>query len=117
MTFNTHNDKHIDINMTHLLGYCENLTRYSDLVALFGEPTDGDGYKVDAEWCIEFEDGKVATIYNYKTGKNYCGKSGFSVDILAGQDCHIGGKDEIVVERVHKLIRDHQRETAQKAAA
>lgn len=112
MNFKTHNDKNIDINMTHLLSYCENLTRYDDLVAAFGQPTEGDGYKVDAQWCIEFEDGKIATVYNYKTGKNYVGKGGLSTDLLSGSDWHIGGHDPIVVERVHKILRETQHKLA-----
>lgn len=107
--FQTHNDTHVDINMTHLLGYCEAHTTFADLCSIFGKPDTGDEYKVDAQWSIKFDDGKVASIYNYKTGKNYLGKEGFKTEDLRGEDWHIGGKDPIVVERVHKIVRDFLR--------
>lgn len=66
---------------------------YDELVNVLGEPhTNGDGYKVDAEWLIEFGNGTVASIYNYKDGKNYNGDVGTETkDIRAW---HIGGKTE-----------------------
>jgi hypothetical protein len=77
-----------DVNMTSLQGYIQ--TSYADLVGCFGEPTcDGDGYKVDAEWIVTFADGVVATIYNYKTGRNYCGEEGQDVEDIT--QWHIGG--------------------------
>jgi hypothetical protein len=72
--FKTHNETNVDINMTCLLGHCTEEVTYSLLVKIFGKPTDGDGYKVDAEWNIEFEDGLVATIYNWKCGKKLFGR-------------------------------------------
>lgn len=46
-------------------------TPYSLLVQVFGEPnSDGDGgYKVQKEWMIEFADGVVATIHDWKEDK------------------------------------------------
>jgi hypothetical protein len=58
---------------------------------------------VDAEWEIEFEDGKVATIYNYKDGKNYNGKSGLPKRKIT--DWHIGGYSKDVMERVQNLLK------------
>lgn len=108
MNYITHNqDPTLDINMTGLMGYCYNLTRYNDIVAVFGEPTTGDEYKVDAEWIIKFDDGLIATIYNYKTGKNYLGKQGLSVEFLSGDSWHIGGRDKVVVDRVNSLLKSH----------
>ena len=76
------------INGTCLQGYIN--TSYRDLVECFGEPhCDGDGYKVDAEWMLRFEDGTVATIYNWKDGKNYCGEDGLAVEDIT--EWHIGG--------------------------
>jgi hypothetical protein len=86
--YKTHNDKHINCNMTCLQGYI--VASYDRLVELFGEPTEGDGYKVDAEWLVEFEDGTVATIYNWKNGINYCGfDEGYPVEVIT--DWHVGG--------------------------
>ena len=65
MGFVTHNDEDFDeqaINGSHRQGYVQ--ADYERLLGLFGKPHDGDGYKVDWEWNIEFEDGEIATIYN-----------------------------------------------------
>jgi len=44
-------------------------TTYDDLVKTFGEPTrQGDGEKTTVEWVIKFNDGTVATIYDWKYG-------------------------------------------------
>jgi hypothetical protein len=71
MDFVTHHSKEININGSHLQGYID--AGYAELVALFGKPHGSDGHKVDAEWNVEFSDGTVATIYNYKNGRNYIG--------------------------------------------
>ncbi len=56
---------------------------YDQLVAVFGQPDvftleNSDG-KIDVEWAIAFDNGTVATIYNWKNGKNYCGADGLNV--------------------------------------
>ena len=102
-SFVTHNqDNSIKVNGTHLQGYVD--VSYERLVSLFGEPHCGDGYKVDAEWEIRFDDGLVATIYNYKNGKNYCGSMGLELDEIS--DWHIGGHDKAVVERVKAILSE-----------
>jgi hypothetical protein len=79
---------------------------YARLVEVLGPPNDeGDGYKVDAEWVLEFTDGLIATIYNYKTGRNYLGEEGLPVEQI--RDWHIGGHDSRVVERVNSLIKEN----------
>lgn len=95
---------------TGLQGYCEEGTTYAELVACFGEPhSDGDGYKVDAQWILQFSDGTVATIYNYKSGKNYLGDDeGACVENLIGSDWHIGGTSEKAVDRVWAAIEASQ---------
>jgi len=52
-------------NGTSLMGYFT--ATYNEVVAKFGEPIAGDGYKVTAEWIVVFEDDTVATIYDWKT--------------------------------------------------
>lgn len=100
--FVTHNqDNSINVNGTHLQGYVD--TSYERLVSLFGEPCTGWG-KTDAEWEILFDDGLVATIYNYKDGKNYCGSMGLELDEI--RDWHIGGHDKVVVERVKAVLSE-----------
>lgn len=74
---------------------------YSKLVEAFGEPTEGDAYKVDAEWIIEFATGEIGTIYNYKNGKNYCDGNGLATENIV--DWHIGGSSDAVV----RYLTDH----------
>ena len=77
---------------------------YADLVATLGAPGQADGFKVDAEWILEFPapDRTVATIYNYKTGRNYLGPSAPATEDL--RDWHIGGHDQRAVDCVAKLF-------------
>ncbi len=97
--FLTHNEKEINVSGTSFVGYVN--TTYSKLFEKFGEPFD-DGYKTDAEWEIEFSDGKVATIYNWENGKNYNGSEGLDLDDITVW--HIGGFDKSVVERIQKIL-------------
>ncbi|MGD9657335.1 MAG: hypothetical protein AB7U61_06785 [Methylocystis sp.] len=52
-----------------LLGTIE--ASYKDLVAAFGKPNKGDGYKAEAVWTVELEPGIAVEIYNYKNSKSY----------------------------------------------
>lgn len=88
---------------THLQGYID--TSYEVLLSVFGEPTPGDGHKVDAEWLLQLEDGRLATIYNYKTGRNYLGPDGLDTGDI--RDWHIGGHDITVVAAVSNIIKEH----------
>ena len=86
---------------TSLQGYVE--VTYATLKRVFGAPTcDGDGYKVDAEWLLKFADGTIATIYNYKDGKNYCGAKGTPKTKIT--NWHIGGNDQRAVYRVQEAL-------------
>ena len=49
----------------------EVIARYSDIVALFGEPEDDDEYKVSGCWTIEGPEGAVLTIYDWKSTSLY----------------------------------------------
>ena len=101
MDFITHNDTDKWLaDGTSLSGYI--VTKYDTLVELFGEPTEGDGYKTDAEWDIKWEDGTVTTIYNWKNGLNYGGTTP-NKDIV---DWNVGGKSYKAVE----LLQDHLKE-------
>jgi hypothetical protein len=91
-----------DISGTHLQGHID--AAYSELVAAFGEPADnGDDYKVDAQWRLQFEDGTRATIYNYKDGVNYNGKEEGTPTALI-RDWHIGGTSFAAVERIVDVL-------------
>lgn len=88
-------------NGTSLQGYID--ADYKTLCKVFGKETnDGDGYKVDAEWLLEFSDGVVATIYNYKDGKNYNGRSGLAKSKIT--DWHVGGRSARAVANVEQML-------------
>ena len=76
---------------------------FDQLVRCFGEPHDeGDGYKTDVEWLLQFEDGTVATIYNWKDGPNYLGAAGTPVDRIT--HWHIGGRDVRASRAVRRAL-------------
>ena len=81
-----------DVNMTSLQGYMP--ARYEDLVAVFGEP-EGGGDKTTVEWCLAFEDGSVATIYDWKEYETPMGLYHW----------HIGGMSKLAVARVQQAFR------------
>ena len=102
LNYITHNEGYVDSCNTWLQGYIE--CSYQDLVNVFGEEqsTNFDNYKSDAEWDIRFQDGLVATIYNYKDGKNYCGSEGLEkVDLT---EWHIGGQNSEVLDRIKQIL-------------
>lgn len=99
MLFATHNHKAIGVTGTCLRGYVQ--ADINKLYAAFGKPMDGDGYKTDVEWVIEFADGLVATIYNWKNGPAYLGE-GASLKYV--DEWNIGGDAEVVVSRIKQLL-------------
>jgi hypothetical protein len=72
---------------------------YYDLVEVFGEPHATHGDKTLAEWCFEFKDDTVFTIYDWK---NYGGQ----VEYV--ESWHIGGHGGglLLVDRVETLIKN-----------
>lgn len=98
--FITHNDPSFNWVGGSLQGRI-NIT-YAELKKVLGLPHEGDDYKVDAEWSINFNNGINATIYNYKDGKNYNGKSGLPKTKIT--DWHIGGESEEAVKLVYQLF-------------
>ena len=88
---------------TCLRGYVK--ANYSDIVAVLGEPDpdNTDGYKVDAEWIFKIN-GKVMTIYNYKTGKNYLGKNGMDKEDII--NWHIGASFEQDTTEEQKFLAE-----------
>jgi hypothetical protein len=70
------------------------VTTYARLVEMFGEPDFTNGDKVTAEWCLEFEDGTVATIYDWKYGETPMGEAVWN----------IGGKNSEAVYRVYEVM-------------
>ena len=101
MTFKTHNDTDINVDGTSLSAYVE--ATFDQLVEAFGEPELG-GYKTDWEWAIEFDDGSVATIYNWKNGPNYCGIDGLHSYQI--KKWNIGSKSMTPAWRVQDIIKE-----------
>ena len=85
-----------------LQGYVD--VTYAELVETFGEPTNpkGDKEKTDAEWELTFEEGTVATIYNYKDGQNYKGLRGTPTKQIT--DWHVGGQTGYAVRLVNLAL-------------
>jgi hypothetical protein len=92
---------------THLQGNVG--ATYLELVEIFGEPTkfmwskESDN-KVDVQWAIKFEDGTIATIYNYKNGLNYLGAEGKR--LMEMHNWNIGGHSERAVFLVNEEVID-----------
>lgn len=77
----------------------EIVATYRELVELFGKPHDFfDDCKCDAEWYVEFDDGTVATIYNWKNGRNYLGPDALPVEAITRWN--VGGHNEKALDRV-----------------
>ena len=101
MKYATHNTTDIPFTGTWLQGYIE--APFFVIKSFFGQPHEGDQYKVDAEWDIKFQDGTVATIYNWKNGKSYNGPTGDAVEDMCVW--HIGGNSERAVELVQEVLK------------
>lgn len=101
MTYRTHNDDpSLDANLTCLQGSIR--CSFQELVQHFGPPLSGDGCKTDAEWVIKTADGNTITIYNWKNGKAYNGRSGTAVEFI--RDWHVGGFKREAVTALHSLL-------------
>lgn len=101
----THNTASIDINDT---SYQDHITAtFKELTALFGKHHTGDTYKVEAGWGIQFPDGTVATIYNWKNGKGYCGQLD-GIDIHNMTSWHVGGFDIKSVQQIQIALDLHR---------
>jgi hypothetical protein len=97
------------ITGTSLTGYLE--VSYQTLVELFGEPNANvDGYKTDAEWHLSVDTPgspkRYVTVYNYKTGMNYCGKDGLYVEDI--KHWHVGSRAKAEYLYLEEYITDHQ---------
>ena len=87
------NSSDISADGTHLQGYVH--TTYDRLVEVFGQPTYTEpGDKTTAEWILQFGNGTVATIYDYK---EYTTPAGM-------YNWHIGGHDARAPYYVNELI-------------
>lgn len=93
----TVNSKDTCIQGTSHKGYV--CTTYDRLVKFLGEPKGGsaDG-KTTCEWHIEFEDGKVATIYDWKV--NSTPKDLYNWHVGAKTHGALDRLEEVLLERV-----------------
>jgi hypothetical protein len=86
-------------NMTSLKG--EFPITFAELVEIFGAPKYGpnaDRDKTTCEWTLAFEDGTVATIYDYKT----------PFTPMYEYEWHIGGHDALAYTHVVDTIVQHR---------
>jgi hypothetical protein len=112
MKFTTNFD-YRELGGTSLQGYIS--ADYKTLCEVFGQPTEGDGYKTDAEWLIKFGKSTVAAIYNYKNGKNYLGREG--IDKTKITEWNVGGNSFKSVELIEKAILENLHKATDKPAA
>ena len=96
-------EKTTNVGGTFLQGYIK--ASYEQLVKTFGEPhdPDGDNYKTDVEWAFEFADGTVATLYNWKNGKNYLGAEGLELNDI--YEWNVGGNSDKAVAKLLEKLR------------
>jgi len=84
---------------THLMGYVE--TTRAELVRAFGEPEEyGLGDKVTIEWGLEFPDGEIATIYDWKRYE----EGSPELDELYAY--HVGGNKERALLLVKQALKE-----------
>ena len=93
MKLDTSFRNYAETNGTSLQGYIR--TTYNDIVKVLGKPyyADDDN-KVTAEWAIKFDDGPVATIYDWKVNKTP----------MYEYEWHIGGHSRNAVLYVKELF-------------
>lgn len=99
------NNLNVEVDGTCLQGEMVDVS-YAMLVEAFGEPTcDGDEYKVQKEWMLQFEDGTVATIYDWKWSEAYNGR-GRGKHYTKVTDWHVGGRNRKAVLRVNEVLAE-----------
>lgn len=93
-------DDTVDVNGTSLVGSIE-ITR-REIEVVFGKPTyRGDRYdKVTCEWTIQFDDGTVATIYDWKRYSDGTPK------MDEKYDWHIGGHSTAAEDYVRDYLNE-----------
>jgi hypothetical protein len=89
---------------TSLQGYTPTTLR--QLIEVFGEPDYYDeGDKVTVEWCLVFEDGTVASIYDYK--RYELG----TPELDEMYHWHVGGSSPVALATVEYQMRVHSLST------
>lgn len=107
MKFQSHNDQPVDINFAGLQGYLQ-ATR-AELISIFGAArTTGLDDNVNCEWDILFEDGRVATIYNWRKPVP---------DLHDAHNWSLGGHTRADAQRVHDAYRQGMGSSVRSAQA
>jgi hypothetical protein len=95
--FSTEN---VEVNGTWLQGYTVATRR--EIESVFGKPNyESEGDKVTTEWNILFDDGTVATIYDWKRYEMGAPEMDERIE------WNIGGREPIAVERVEDALLVH----------
>jgi hypothetical protein len=94
---------------------------YKELVALFGKPHEGDGYKVQAEWIVILSDETgeeyVASIYDWKQGAAYWGNDGMGVPPEHVTEWHVGSRSHHGATLLKEYIDKRREEAIEQAWA
>ena len=78
-------------------------TEYGTLCHMLGNPEFlVDNFKSDVQWTLTFDDGSIATIYNWKNGKNYLGEEG--IPVVQITNWNIGGYSKSALKNVERLL-------------
>jgi hypothetical protein len=99
MEFKTGNNLDTTGTGSSLQGYVT--TTRSALIETFGMPTftsDEEYEKVTTEWIIKFQDGTIATIYDWKRYEEG------APALNEVYDWHIGGYTKVAVSRVQETL-------------
>lgn len=95
MKFHTHNQAAVNDHLTMLQGTIQ-ATR-EQMIKTFGTPRQGPSSRVVNDWKIQFADGTVATIYDWKSEP-------FPDD--EPYTWRVGGHSRRAAELVHQAFRD-----------
>ena len=98
---------------SHLIGVFG--ASYDTIKAAFGDPQEGEDDKIQVVWYIQFEDGTIASIYDWKQGASYRGE-GCGIHFSDVDEWHVGGIDEKAMLRVSEVIDAVSSPAAQAAA-
>jgi len=101
MDFFTSQQQPIETAGSHGIGVIE--ASYNMIKTAFGDPCGSDDYKVQVEWAIQFEDGTIATIYDWKQGDLYNGE-GNGTHFSKVEEWHIGGFSDKAELRVLEVL-------------
>ena len=71
------------------------------LIKIFGQPNGQPSDKTTVEWVLQFENGTVATVYDWKRDEYGLGE----IDLDELVDWNIGGFDNDAYEQVRRAVR------------